>query len=286
MARELSARSAIQNLLLGIGVALFLVVTLLPVLWMFIVSVSPAAELTNKPLRFIPSHLDFSNYAELLTFTTNSAGAAFLTGLRNSVIVSVVATLISLGAAIPAAWIFSRSNGKYDGLLYGVLATYMTPAVALLLPLYFMLSKLELLNTMTGLVIVYCSLLTPFMTWFAKSAIDAVPRDIESAAQIDGASFLQLIFFVTLPLARAGIATTALFAILLAWDEFFYALLFTANADAKTLTVTIADFAGGRATNFGLIAAAGLLTAVPPVLIAIILQKSLVSGLTAGGVKG
>jgi multiple sugar transport system permease protein len=124
------------------------------------------------------------------------------------------------------------------------------------------------------------------MTWFAKSAIDAVPREIESAAQIDGASFFQLIIYVTLPLARAGIATTTLFAILLAWDEFFYALLFTANTDAKTLTVTISDFASGRATNFGLIAAAGLLTAVPPVLIATVLQKSLVSGLTAGGVKG
>jgi multiple sugar transport system permease protein len=286
MAKNLAARSLFQNILLATGVALFLIVTLLPVLWMFIVSVSPSAEMTNKPLHFIPSHFDFSNYAVLLTFAQNSAGAAFLYGLRNSLLTSILATLISLCVAIPAAWMFSRSAGKYNTLLYGVLATYMTPAVALLLPLYFMLSTLGLLNSITGLVIVYCSLLTPFMTWFAKSAIDAVPREIESAAQIDGASFFQLIIYVTLPLARAGIATTALFAILLAWDEFFYALLFTANTDAKTLTVTISDFASGRATNFGLIAAAGLLTAVPPVLIATVLQKSLVSGLTAGGVKG
>jgi multiple sugar transport system permease protein len=286
MARDLAARTPAQNILLASGVGLFLIVTLLPVLWMFIVSVSPAAEMTDKPLRLIPTHFEFSNYVALLTFSANSAGAAFLYALRNSLITSIAATLISMCAAIPAAWMFSRSAGKYNTLLYGVLATYMTPAVALLLPLYFMLSSLGLLNSITGLIIVYCSLLTPFMTWFAKSAIDAVPREIESAAQIDGASFLQLILHVTLPLARAGIATTALFAILLAWDEFFYALLFTSNDAAKTLTVTIADFAGGRATNFGLIAAAGLLTAVPPVLIAIILQKSLVSGLTAGGVKG
>jgi multiple sugar transport system permease protein len=286
MARALNARSMTQNILLACGVALFLAVTLLPVLWMFIVSISPASEMTDKPLRFIPTHFDFGNYIALLTFSANSAGAAFLYALRNSLLTSIFATVISLCAAIPAAWMFSRSSGKYNALLYGVLATYMTPAVALLLPLYFMLSSLGLLNSVTGLIIVYCSLLTPFMTWFAKSAIDAVPREIESAAQIDGASYFQLMMYVTLPLARAGIATTALFAILLAWDEFFYALLFTSNAAAKTLTVTIADFAGGRATNFGLIAAAGLLTAVPPVLIAVVLQKSLVSGLTAGGVKG
>jgi multiple sugar transport system permease protein len=286
MARDLTARSATQNILLACGVLLFLIVTLLPVLWMFIVSISPAAEMTNKPLRLIPTQVDFSNYVALLTFSANSAGAAFLYALRNSLLTSTVATLISMCAAVPAAWMFSRCDGKYNTLLYGVLATYMTPAVALLLPLYFMLSSFGLLNSITGLIIVYCSLLTPFMTWFAKSAIDAVPRDIESAAQMDGASFLQLIFFVTLPLARAGIATTALFAIMLSWDEFFYALLFTSNDSAKTLTVTIADFAGGRATNFGLIAAAGLLTAMPPVLIAVVLQKSLVSGLTAGGVKG
>ena len=276
----------LRKLFLFLGVVVFLISTLLPVVWMFIISVSPPADLTAKPLRFIPSHFDWSNYAALFTWAENSAGLAFLKALRNSLIIASLSTAISLCAAIPAAWMFSRSKGRYDSLLYAVLATYMTPAVALLLPLYFMLSTLGLLNSVTGLVIVYCSVLTPFVTWFAKSAIDAVPQEIESAAQIDGASFFQLIMFITLPLARAGIATAALFAILLSWDEFFYALLFTSNTDAKTLTVTIADFAGGKTTNFGLIAAAGLLTAIPPVLIAVLLQRSLVSGLTSGGVKG
>jgi multiple sugar transport system permease protein len=276
----------VKNILFWVAILIFLVSTLLPIVWMFIISVSPPADLTAKPLRFIPTHFDWSNYTALFSWAENSAGLAFLKALRNSLIIAGLSTAISLCAAIPAAWMFSRGRGRYDALLYAVLATYMTPAVALLLPLYFMLSTLGLLNSVTGLVIVYCSVLTPFVTWFAKSAIDAVPPEIESAAQIDGASFFQLLIFITLPLARAGIATAALFAILLSWDEFFYALLFTSNADAKTLTVTIADFAGGKATNFGLIAAAGLLTAIPPVLIAVLLQRSLVSGLTSGGVKG
>ncbi|MDQ0469668.1 carbohydrate ABC transporter permease [Labrys wisconsinensis] len=286
MTRPWTLRWLVGRVLLYAAVALFVVATLLPVLWMLIVSVAPPADLTAKPLRFIPSTIDWGNYVRLLTFTPNSPGAAFLAALRNSLTVALVGTAISLAVAIPAAWCFSRSRGRYDALLYGVLSTYMMPAVALLLPLYFLLATLGLLNSVTGLIIVYCSVLTPFVTWFAKSAIDAVPEEIESAAQIDGAGFFQLLRHVTLPLARAGIATAALFAILLAWDEFFYALLFTATADAKTLTVTIADFAGGRATDFGLVAAAGLLTALPPVLIAFVLQKALVSGLTAGSVKG
>jgi multiple sugar transport system permease protein len=268
------------------GVGLYLTVTLLPVFWMFIVSISPSAALTEKPLAFIPHSFEWGNYARLLTYEDNSPGAAFLNALTNSLIVSLSATAISMLVAIPAAWVFSRSKPRFYGLLYAILATYMTPAVAMLLPLYYLLSSLGLLNNVIGLIIVYCSLLTPFVTWFAKSAFDAVPVDFEQAAQLDGAHFWQILRHVSVPLAASGLATAALFAILLSWDEFFYALLFTANADAKTLPVTIADFAGGRATDFGLIAAAGLLTALPPVAIAFILQKSLVSGLTAGGVKG
>ena len=162
----------------------------------------------------------------------------------------------------------------------------MMPAVALVLPLYFLLSALHLLNHVAGLVIVYCSILTPFTAWFVKAAFEAVPADLEQAAAVDGASVTQILLFVSLPLARGGVATAALFALLQAWDEFFFALLFTSNTQAKTLPVTIADFAAGRATDFGTVAAAGLLTALPPVLIAFGLQRTLVAGLTMGGVKG
>lgn len=276
----------LSRIALYAAVLLFLAVTLLPVFWMFVVSVAPPADLTEKPLRFIPRSVDWANYAKLTSLEDGGPGIAFLSSLRNSLVVALGSTAISLVVALPAAWAFSRSRGRYDALLYAILATYMMPAVALLLPLYFLISWLGLLNTTMGLIVVYCSILVPFVTWFAKSTFDAIPREIEQAALIDGASFLSLMRLVTLPLARAGIATTALFAILLAWDEFFYSLLFTSNVDAKTLPVTIADFAGGKATDFGLIAAAGLLTALPPVLLSFLLQKALVSGLTAGGVKG
>jgi multiple sugar transport system permease protein len=275
-----------DRVLIYAAAALFAGATLLPILWIAIVSISPAADLTERPLRLWPSAVHFGNYAKLFSLEENGPGFAFLSALRNSAIIAGLATIVAMAVAIPAAWAFARSKGHFDNLLLLVLATYMMPSVALLLPLYFALSALGLLNSLAGLVIVYSSILVPFVTWFASSALAAVPEEIEAAARLEGASFLKMLALITLPLAKGGLATTALFAILLSWDEFFYALLFTSNIDAKTLPVTIADFAGGRATDFGLIAASGLLTALPPVLIAVFLQKALVSGVTAGGIKG
>ncbi len=280
-------RSSLETGLVYAAVALFVLVTLLPLTWLFILSVSIPADLTVKPLALFPHQVTFAAYRTLLTFDPNTAGENFLLGLRNSLGASLGAAIMSMTLAIPAAWAFSRYRERLvAAALYGVLATYMTPAVALALPLYFALASLHLLNNVLGLAVVYCAILTPFSAWFLKASFDAVPAEIEQAATMDGASVWGTLWYVTLPLARAGVSTAMLFAVLLAWDEFFFALLFTSNGSAKTLPVTIADFAAGRATNFGLVAAAGLMTALPPVLIALGLQRSLVAGLTAGGVKG
>ncbi len=137
-----------------------------------------------------------------------------------------------------------------------------------------------------GLALVYLTILAPFTTWLMKSGFDTIPREIEAAAMMDGANLFQTLRRITLPLAMPVVATSALFAFLLAWDEFFYALLFTSDQRAKTLTVTIADLAGGRIADYGLIATAGVLAALPPVFIGLVMQRALISGLTAGSVKG
>ncbi len=125
-----------------------------------------------------------------------------------------------------------------------VIATYMLPPVALAVPLYMGLSHLGMLNNVFGLALVYLTILAPFTTWLMKSGFDSIPREIESAAMIDGAGLFQTLRIITLPLAAPVMATSSLFAFLLAWDEFFYALLFTSDQRAKTLTVAIADLAG------------------------------------------
>jgi len=281
----MSGRRLLPQILTYLAVLVLVVVTLAPLVWLFIMSISSTKDLTTLPLPWLPSHEDFSRYARLLTLAAHSTGEEFIYALRNSLTASLSATAIALVVGIPAAYSFSRFPGRI-GLLYAVLATYMMPPVALILPLYLVFSALHLLNSVGALTIVYCTILLPFVTWLLKANFDAVPVEIEQAARIDGAGLFGVIRHVTLPVAKAGLGTAALFAVLLAWDEFFYALLYTNDIRAKTLPVAIADFAAGRATDYALISAAGILTALPPVLIAFFLQKSLIAGLAAGGVKG
>ncbi|MEW6634256.1 MAG: carbohydrate ABC transporter permease [Pseudomonadota bacterium] len=264
---------------------LLAVVILAPLAWLFIMSISPAADLAAKPLRWWPQSADFSRYAQLLSTAENSAGAAFTASLRNSLEVAGMATLAAILFAVPAGWAVSRTP-SVGWSLSMVIATYMLPPVALSVPLYMGLSYFGLLNNVFGLALIYLTILAPFTTWLMKSGFDSIPREIEAAAMIDGAGLLQTWRIITLPLAAPVVGTSALFAVLLAWDEFFYALLFTSDQRAKTLTVTIADLAGGRVSDYGLIATAGVLAALPPVLIGLVMQRALISGLTSGGVKG
>ena len=268
-----------------LAAALVAITILAPMLWLFLMSVSSGSDLSRIPLQWLPRQWDFSRYASLLSLTPGQPGVLFLHALGNSILVACGATLISLLLAVPAAFSFSRYPGR-EGWLLASLAIYMVPPVAFVLPLYFVLQQLDLLNTHLGLVLVYCSLILPFLTWMLKNQFDALPVDIEQAARLDGLRFWQVLLRITLPLAKPLLGASALFGWLLAWDEFFYALLFTSNLNAQTLPVTIAGFTAGRATDDGLIAAVGILAALPPLLIAVWLQKSLVSGLTSGGSKG
>lgn len=265
---------------LGVGLTI-----LGPLLWLFLMSISSATELTHIPLHWIPQHWDFSRYYLLMEQSPNSPGELFLHALFNSVLIATGATLVSLILAIPAAFSFSRFHGR-DGWLFGCLGMYMVPPVAFVLPLYFVLQHLGLLNTHWGLILVYCSLILPFLTWLIKNHFDSLPLDIEQAATLDGLATFQVILKITLPLAKPALGASALFGWLLAWDEFFYALLYTNNIQAKTLPIAIAEFMAGRATDDGLIAATGILASVIPLLIAVFLQKTLVGGLTEGGSKG
>ena len=268
------------------GAALLVALSILaPMGWLFLMSVSSASDLSRVPLEWLPRQWDFSRYQGLISLAPGQPGAIFLHALGNSLLVASVATAISLLLAIPAAFSFSRYSG-HEAWLSGALAIYMVPPVAFVLPLYFLLQQLGLLNTRPGLVMVYCSLILPFLTWMLKNQFDALPRDIEQAARLDGLRFWQVLLRITLPLAKPVLGAAALFGWLLAWDEFFYALLFTSNLSAQTLPVAIAGFTAGRATDDGLIAAIGILASVPPLFIAIWLQKTLVSGLTSGGSKG
>ncbi|NNU59971.1 MULTISPECIES: carbohydrate ABC transporter permease [Ochrobactrum] len=278
-------RSPIATFFVYLAALSLAVIILAPLFWLFVMSISPMADLSVRPLKWWPTTADFSRYQTLLSTVPNSAGAAFVASMYNSLRVAGMATLVAILVAIPAGWAVSRTS-RIGWSLTLVIGTYMLPPVALAVPLYMVLAKLGLLNSVFGLALVYLTILAPFTTWLMKSGFDGIPQEIEQAAMIDGASLFQTLRIITLPLALPIVATSALFAFLLGWDEFFYALLFTSDQRARTLTVAIADLAGGRVSDYGLIATAGVLAALPPVIVGLLMQRALISGLTSGGVKG
>ncbi|MDQ0474064.1 carbohydrate ABC transporter permease [Labrys wisconsinensis] len=278
--------SRLASIALHLAAVAFAAVILAPIAWMVLLSVSSTKDLTTLPFRWIPAELDLSRYAELIHYADNTRGKAFLLALRNTITVAAGTTAVALVCAVPAAWSFSRFRGRQSPLLGVVIAIYMMPATAIVVPLYRILSGAGLLNTPIGLILVDCTLVLPFAIWLMKSNFDAVPSEIEEAAFVDGAGVLKTLWLVTLPMVRPALATTALFAILNVWDEFLYAFIFTSDSRAQTLVVTIANLASGRESDYGLLATAGLLTALPPILIGIVLQRTLVSGLAQGGIKG
>ena len=261
-------------------------VILAPLAWMVLMSISSQRDLTTVPLAWIPTQLDFSRYARLLTLTHNSDGEVFLYALRNTCFVALGTTLLSFVLSVPAAWVFSRTGKRLGWVLYLIIATYMLPPLMFVVPLYRILASFGLLNSPWALMIADCTVVMPFTTWLLKSGIDNIPVDLEEAAAIDGARLWRILSQIVLPLARPVIGTTLLFAALIVWDEFLYAMLFTSDSRAQTLTVVIANLASGRVSDYGLLSAAGVIAATPPVLVGLLLQRSIVSGLTAGGVKG
>lgn len=276
-----------QSILLNVTAAVVAVVYLLPVAWSMIASVTPAKDLLQRPPAYGES-IDLSRYVAILTpGGVNGVGDGFLEAMANSFIVATVTVAVALVVSIFGAYAFARLKfaGRKATLLV-FLGTYMLPQIALLIPLYFILNQLHLLDTRAGLILVDLALVVPFTLWILSNYFLTVPEDLEDAARVDGCTRMGALWRVVLPSARPGIITAVMFAFFLAWDEFLYALIFTSSYAAKTLPVAIAEFAGRYTTDLGLVAAGGLVAALPPVVIALIFQRNIVSGMSAGAVKG
>jgi multiple sugar transport system permease protein len=280
-------RATRNSILIHLAALVVAVVILLPFGWMVIASVTPQRILISTPLQWIPDTLDWSRYELIFRGGAESVGATFRAALANTTIVAVGTVAVSMIVGILGAYAFARLRFRFrQAVLILFLATYMLPQIALLIPLYHILNSLGLLDSVIGLIIVDCSLVVPFVLWILSNYFLTIPEELEEAARIDGASRLGALFRVVLPAARPGIFAAIMFAFLLAWDEFMYALIFTSSNAAKTLPVAISEFAGRYTTDFGLVAAGGILAALPPIIVALIFQRYVVSGMAAGAVKG
>jgi multiple sugar transport system permease protein len=270
-----------------IAAALVSLIFIAPFAWLLIASVSSPVDLLRIPLKWIPSHVSFGRYEQIFSASGENIFANFRAALINSVIVASATVAISMTVGVFGAYAFARLRfrGARAALLL-FLSTYMVPPIALVIPMYLIMVKLSLLDNKLGLIIVYCSFATPFVLWIMGNYFQTIPHELEDAARVDGCTRIGALFRVILPLARPGLLSTMLFAFLIAWDEFLYALIFTSTNASKTIPVAIAEFTGRYTTDFGLQAAGGILAAVPPVLIAVVFQRYIVGGLSAGAVKG
>jgi arabinogalactan oligomer/maltooligosaccharide transport system permease protein len=261
--------------------------TLLPVALVARKALTPGQEfaLTLNP---IPSEVTFEHFRTVLGRSLSDGTWLFGRQLLNSAVIALGTTILGVFLACTAAYAFSRFRfpGRSFGLLT-FLVVQMFPCTLLMIPLYVILSKLGLLNSVLGLILVYSTTAIPFCVWMLKGYFDTIPRELEEAALIDGASRLRIFYGIILPLARPAIAVTALFSFMTAWNEYILAATFLNQETSYTLPVLIKSYVGEYgSTQWGSFAAGAIIVSVPVVALFYVLQRHLVAGLTAGGVKG
>ncbi len=237
----------------------------------------------------IPDHVTLAHFRELLgeRADAGTGDLVFLRHAMNSLVVALATTVVGVLLSCTAAYALSRFRfpGRKAGLTT-FLVVQMFPATLLLIPLYVVLDKLGMLNSLVGLVLVYATTAIPFCVWTLKGYFDTLPRELEEAARIDGASPWLIFRRIILPLARPGIAVTALFSFMTAWNEFIMASTFMTDESSFTLPVKIQMSVTEHTADYGLFAAGAIVVSIPVMIAFYVLQKYLVGGLTAGAVKG
>ncbi len=277
-----------MSIVVIVFILIILLSVLLPFLWTFTTSVAPAVDLHKRPPQWIPTKISFKYYWDIFTSSKKAYGVSyeFKRGLLNSAIISLSVTAIALFLGSLAAYSVVRLKvpfGKFITLF--ILLTQMMPPVILVIPLYFIASKAGMLNKKTSLILIYLAFNLPLAIWILEGYFKTLPASIEESALIDGCSRLQALFKVVLPLSGPALFTTGIFVFIASWNEFLIALVFTSSLTAKTMPVAIAEFIGRFTTDYGLMATAGIIGSIPPLVFAGIFQRYMISGITAGSVK-
>ena len=270
-----------NNYLAGVAALVVALILSFPFLWMTKTAMESPESLTAYPPHFLPDGLGGAAFHQVLF------GTPLLRWFLNSTLVAVVSSLIALIIGVPAAYGLSRFRFRgRSSLTLVILATQMMPPIVLIIPLYAIFISLNLVDTLTSVIIANAAFALPVTVWMVKSVFDTVPFEIDEAARIDGASWLYIATRVAMPLALPGLAAAAIFAFLNAWDEYMLARTLLRSADTWVGTIGLSSMLGEYVTPWNQVMACALLFTIPPVVLFICIQRYFVAGLASGGVKG
>jgi multiple sugar transport system permease protein len=284
----------------------FLIYVLAPVAWLLSSSFQGEAEITSRPPHWIPHQPTLENFEAIfqarekkVTYETRRAGDPATGGyipstardlipsMWNSLVVAVSVVLLNLLVGVPAAYAMAKIRfiGRSTSI-YFMLTTRVIPDIALVVPFFLFIRTFGLLDHLGSLVITYLAITVPFSIFILVSYFESLPDELDKAARVDGCSRLQTLTRVYVPLAMPALVAVVLFTFLSSWNEFLLALMFTQTPKSQTMPIVVASFASDFTISFAFINAAGVLAVIPPVLMAVIFERYIVSGLTAGAVKG
>jgi len=284
-ARKSPAWRVVKRIAFYLLVAAIFIYALFPFYWVIRSAFTPESDLFVTPIKWIPAHPTLQNFRYVLTTSD------FQKALINSTIVALSVTVIALTLGAFASYALGRIKFRGRSLLmYLMLSMTIFPQIAILGALYTMVNRFHFFDSLKALILTYMILVIPLTVWVLTSFMRALPRDLEEAAYIDGASPFQTFLRVVLPLVAPALVTTGMLAFIASWNEFLFALSFTETPDKHTVPVAITSFTTGRGGTFqypwGEVMAATLIVTVPLIALTLILQRRIVAGLTAGAVKG
>ena len=279
------------RIILYLLVLMFVFAVVAPFIWMVISSISPQTELAQKPPHWFPENPTLHRYKALIFGPETgqilpAAAEKFLRALASSMVVSVSTTIICTVAGTMAAYALARlSIPGEDYIMTGTLGAQMVPIITIIIPLYLFMQRIDMMDTWRGLVLLYCGFMLPTVIWIMHSYFLTIPKELEEAAMIDGCTPAESLIKVVLPLCGPGLVAVSAFTFLSSWNEFFMALIFS-GSHAKTITVIVTEFSSQFGIDFGLMATGGVVGSIPPMILAFMLQRYIVAGLTSGALKG
>jgi ABC-type glycerol-3-phosphate transport system permease component len=276
-------RVTVGSVLRYIAVAIIVFISLAPLYWTFTTSIKSGLEVTASPPTLFPHSFDLSTYATVLL---NSP--FFLLDLRNSAIVAAITTVLSLLIGILCAYAIARTNFVGKGAVLAIiLSVNMFPFIAMVGPLFVIFTgPIYIYNTYAALIIPDLILTLPLTIWFMTSFFRDLPPDLEEAVRMDGASRLQALWYVIVPLTAPGVFAAAILSFIAVWNDFLFGLTMTTDENAQPITVGITRFNSEHLIAYGQLAAGAIIVTIPLVILVLVLQRRIVAGLTAGAVKG